>query len=99
MSGNGTIDSTERDFLVEGDVVEHIMNSDVFGVVVGHMGSLIGIRTSPTLSLLWFHEWELQPIGDDEYHGGSKEEVPAGGDNVIAFPGKLTKNTKTKGAA
>lgn len=89
---------TDRDFLVEGDVVEHIMNDDMFGVVIGHMGSLIGIRTSPSLNLLWFHEWELRLLGDDEYHGGSKEEVP---DNVVDFTKAVAdlKKAKTKGAA
>jgi hypothetical protein len=85
----------------EGDVVEHIMNTDVFGVVIGFMGSLVGLRVSPSLNVLWFHSWELRMVEDDEYHGdGGKEDVP---DNVIPVDftkrSKIDKNTKTKGAA
>lgn len=82
-----------------GDVVEHIMNTGVFGVVIGFAGSLLAIRTSPSLATLWFHEWELQPVEDDEIDGGgSKADLP---DNVVDFTkaAKLRADTKTEGAA
>ena len=84
----------------EGDVVEHIMNTDVFGVVIGFMGSLVAIRISPSLNVLWFHSWELREVGDDEYHGdGGKEDVPV--DNVVDFTKAVAdlKKAKTKGVA
>ena len=43
-----------------GDIVEHRMNPDVFGIVIGFAGSLVYIRTSPMLTTMQFHEWELQ---------------------------------------
>lgn len=83
----------------EGDVVEHIMNTNVFGVVIGFMGSLVGIRTSPDLNLLWFHSWELRLVEDEEYHGDGGAEAES--DNVIDFTKarELRRNTKTKGVA
>lgn len=85
----------------EGDVVEHIMNTDVFGVVIGFMGSLTAIRVSPSLATMWFQSFELRRVGNDEYEpgDGGEEEEPA--DNIIDFTRerKLRANTKTKGAA
>lgn len=66
------------------DVVEHIMNTNVFGVVIGFQGSLVGIRVSPSLATLWFHEWELRHMNDDGEpvpDGGQEEVEPE--DNVI----------------
>lgn len=48
-----------------GDVVEHKMNADVVGIVIGFMGSLAVIRTSPTLETMSFHEWELRLVEDE----------------------------------
>jgi hypothetical protein len=83
-----------------GDAVEHRLNDDLFGIVVGFMGSLIGIRVSPTLAVLWFHEWELRPLEDDEYDGPESDDVEPGS-NVINFTkaAGLRVNTTTKGAA
>lgn len=85
-----------------GDVVEHKMNTSVFGIVIGIAGSLIYIRTSPTLAVLSFHEWELQLAEDDELPPtpAKSEEQPS---NVIAVdftkPRDLRKSTKTAGEA
>lgn len=84
----------------EGDVAEHIMNTDVFGVVIGFMGSLVGLRVSPSLNVLWFHTFELRRIdGDDEYTPPAKADVPEG--NVIDFTKArdLRADTDTKGRA
>lgn len=83
-----------------GDVVEHIMNTNVFGVVLGFMGSLVGIRVSPSLAIMWFHEWELRHLDGDEYDEPTGEAVPVA-DNVIDFTRarELRGNTPTKGAA
>ncbi|RJG46544.1 hypothetical protein [Mesorhizobium sp. DCY119] len=87
----------EDEFFELGDVVEHKMNTSVFGIVIGFAGSLVYIRVSPSLAVLAFHEWELHRVENDEFHGGGS------GDNVIPvdFTKKvrLDKNTKTKGAA
>ena len=81
-----------------GDVVEHRMNTNVFGVVLGFEGSLVHIRVSPSLATYKFHEWELRLLDDDdefdEPEGG--ESLPEDG-NVVPFT--LTAATKTKGAA
>lgn len=80
-----------------GDVVEHKMNTNVFGIVVGFMGSLVGIQVAPTLEVLWFQEWTLRVVDDERYDGGDGE------DNVVPvdFTKKvrLDKKTKTRGAA
>lgn len=84
----------------EGDVVEHIMNTDVFGVVIGFQGSLVGVRTSPSLNTLWFHDFELRLVDREEYEpgDGEEEDLP---DNIIDFTKarKLRETTRTKGAA
>lgn len=49
-----------------GDVVEHKMNTDVVGIVIGFMGSLVCLRVSPTLEIMSFHEWELRLVADEE---------------------------------
>jgi len=78
------------------DVVEHKMNTNIFGIVVGFQGSLIGIRVSPSLDLLWFHEWELQHIGDDDYTPPVEDEA----DNIVNLADyRLKANSKTKGVA
>lgn len=83
-----------------GDVVEHKMNTNVFGIVIGFAGSVVYLRVSPSLATLAFHEWELRPMDDDG------EPEPDGGleaDNVVPVDFtrgvKLTKNTKTNVAA
>lgn len=88
------------DCLAYGDVVEHVMNTNIFGVVIGFQGSLVGIRTSPSLRTLWFHDYELRALADDEYWPGAAEDIPTGG-NVINFTEAvaLRRDTETKGAA
>ncbi|QWY83256.1 hypothetical protein [Rhizobium phage RHph_X2_25] len=84
-----------------GDVVEHKMNTDVFGIVIGFAGSLIYIRISTSLAVLAFHEWELQIVDDGDVPP-KKDEEPTG-DNVIKVDftkgAKLRSDSKTKGAA
>ena len=81
-----------------GDVVEHRMNTNVFGVVLGFEGSLVHLRLSPSLARAAFHEWELRLLDDDD-----EFDEPEGGEslpedsNVVPFT--LTAATKTKGAA
>lgn len=89
----------ECDCICIGDVVEHKMNTSVFGIVIGIAGSLIYIRTSPTLTVLFFHEWELRAIDDDDTPPG-QQETP-GGENVVDFTKEraLRRDTKTEGAA
>lgn len=81
-----------------GDVVEHKMNTNVFGIVIGFAGSLVYVRASPSLATLAFHEWELRLMDDD---GEPEPDEPAEQDNVIDFTRakELRANTKTKGAA
>jgi hypothetical protein len=89
------------DCISEGDVVEHIMNTDVFGVVIGFMGSLTAVRVSPSLATMWFQSFELRPVQDDGYNGddGGKEDVPES-ENVIDFTkARDLRTAKTKGAA
>ncbi|MEZ2132516.1 MULTISPECIES: hypothetical protein [unclassified Sinorhizobium] len=93
----------EDDFISMGDIVEHKMNTDVLGIVIGIAGSLIYIRTSPSLATLAFHEWELR-IAEKETPPSDSAETPIPqADNVIQvdFTKKrpLNKNTKTEGAA
>lgn len=88
---------TDCDCIDVGDVVEHIMNTNVFGVVLGFQGSLVQIRVAPSLATMQFHEWELRLLDDDdEYHEPDEgAEVPAGS-SVVPF---LTAKTKTMGVA
>ena len=85
-----------------GDVVEHRMNTNVFGIVIGFSGSLVQIRVSPSLAIMSFHEWELELVENDELPPPptKAEEQPS---NVIAVdftkPRDLRKSTKTAGEA
>lgn len=104
MSDNNTGQPDDNDFIGIGDVVEHKMNTDVFGIVIGFAGSVVYLRLSPSLAVASFHEWELRHVEDDEYHepdGGM--EAGAAAENVIPVDFtkgvKLTKATKTKGVA
>jgi len=83
-----------------GDVVEHKMNTSVFGIVIGFAGSLVAVRVSPSLATLWFHEYELRKVDDsDEYDDGGKEELPTK-DNVIDFIKAVDlRKAKAKGSA
>lgn len=82
------------DGLDVGDVVEHKMNTGVVGIVIGFMGSLAVIRTSPTLEVLSFHEWELRLIADDA-EPPTKAEEPTP-DNVVVVD--FTKKQDLRGA-
>lgn len=88
----------EEDFIGIGDVVEHKMNTNVFGIVIGFAGSVVYLRASPSLATLAFHEWELRPVDDD---GEPEPDEPAEADNVVDFTRakELRANTKTRGAA
>ncbi|PDS97556.1 hypothetical protein CO659_12915 [Rhizobium sp. S9] len=85
-----------------GDVVEHKMNTNVFGIVIGFMGSIVIIRVSPTLDVLQFHEWELQVVDDDEIPPPQSAEQPVP-DNVVQVDftkkRRLRPDTTTEGAA
>lgn len=77
-----------------GDVVEHKMNTNVVGIVIGFMGSLVCLRVSPTLEILSFHEWELRLIADDTGPPTKAEEpIP---DNVVVVD--FTKKQDLRGA-
>ncbi|NZD50501.1 hypothetical protein [Rhizobium leguminosarum] len=95
-------DTEACDCIHFGDVVEHKMNTSVFGIVIGLAGSLIYIRVSPSLATLSFHEWELQHVEDDDVPPPTAKKAPvAEDDNVIDFTKerKLRKTTTTRGAA
>jgi hypothetical protein len=83
-----------------GDVVEHKMNTNVFGIVIGFSGSLVIIRVSPSLEVLQFHEWELALMDNDDAPPAPAAEID---DNVVQVDftkGRdLTKDTTTEGAA
>lgn len=84
-----------------GDVVEHRMNPDVFGVVIGFEGTLITVRLSDSLATARFHECELRPFESDEYE--PEPDAPQRADNVtyvdFTKAAALRADTKTKGAA
>lgn len=87
------------DCIFPGDVVEHKMNTNVFGIVIGFAGSLISIRLSPSLAVAQFHEFELRKLEDDDgYDGGAEQDEPE--DNVIDFTKAVDlRKAKAKGAA
>lgn len=93
MDNNNSTDDT----MMLGDVVEHRMNTNVFGVIIGFEGTLVSVRLSPSLAIVKFHEFELQTLGDDEYVPPVEDE----GDNVVDFTKEraLRADTKTEGAA
>lgn len=82
-----------------GDVVEHKMNTSIYGIIIGFSGSLITIRAAPHLATLTFQEFELQHRDDFEDEPPAVDEDEP--DNVINFTkaAALRANTKTKGAA
>jgi hypothetical protein len=84
-----------------GDVVEHRMNTNVFGIVIGFSGSLVLIRASPSLEVLQFHEWELDAVGDDEPTVTATEDDETNVIRGVDFTksGRLTPETTTEGAA
>lgn len=98
--GNDNHAGCDCDCLFSGDVVEHKMNTNVFGIVIGFSGSLISLRLSPSLAVVQFHEFELRKLdGDDEYRGGDEADVPTE-DNVINFTQAVDlRKAKAKGAA
>ncbi|THK34418.1 hypothetical protein EHS39_30085 [Ensifer sp. MPMI2T] len=90
------------DYIGVGDVVEHKMNTNVFGIVIGVAGSLIYIRSSPSLAVLAFHEWELQVVeNEDEPPTKAKEPDPTGNVIKVDFtkPRTLLPSDDTEGAA
>lgn len=91
----------DEDFIGIGDVVEHKMNTNVFGIVIGFAGSIVYLRLSPSLQVASFHEWELQLLDDDGEPLDSKEVEVA--DNVIQVDftkaRKMNEKTPTKGMA
>lgn len=89
----------DQDFIGIGDVVEHKMNTRVFGIVIGFAGSVVYLRLSPSLAVASFHEWELRHIEDDDYQPPLADEADEQ-DNVVNMADyKLTAKTKTKGVA
>lgn len=91
----------EEDIIAIGDVVEHKMNTNVFGIVVGGGGSLVYVRLSPTLETAIFHEWELRLVEDDEYlEPEPGAAAPEEDSNVIDFTrARDLRSAKTRGAA
>ncbi|MBB6299954.1 hypothetical protein [Rhizobium leucaenae] len=91
------------DCIGTGDIVQHKMNANVFGIVIGFMGTIVIIRVAPTLEVLQFHEWELDLVDDDDMPTPPVAAKQAVDDNVI--PVDFTKrrplkpNTTTEGAA
>ncbi len=94
---------TDCDCIGIGDVVEHKMNANVFGIVIGFMGSIILIRVSPSLEVLQFHEWELDLVDDDDLPTPPVAAKQPVDDNVIQVDftkrRTMTRKTKTEGAA
>lgn len=91
----------EEDFIGIGDVVEHKMNTNVFGIVIGFAGSVVYLRLSPSLQVASFHEWELRLMEDDGEPLDDKEVPVPVADNVVDFTKAkaLRANTKTRGVA
>lgn len=88
-----------------GDFVEHRLNTDVFGIVVGRMGSTLMVQVSPSLDVRAFEECTLRHADNEEYDEPEPDEPASidgagGAGNVIQFPGgRLTADTPTKGVA
>lgn len=78
-----------------GDVVEHKMNTNIFGIVIGFMGSLVCLRVSPTLEVLSFHEWELRLVEGNETPPAKKEPTPG----VIVNFADYLRSVKPQGRA
>lgn len=90
--------SSHDDLLSLGDFVEHRMNTNVVGMVIGIEGSLLHVRLSPTLVVAKFHEFELRLAEDEEYHEPPAKEADAS--NVIDFTKAVDlRRAKAKGAA
>lgn len=84
-----------------GDVVEHKMNTNVFGMVMGFEGSLVIVRLCPSLDIDSFHDFELQLADFDEFEEPTPYDPEKGGAEVINFTEAkaLRANTKTRGVA
>lgn len=85
-----------------GDFVEHKLNTNVIGMVVGRSGSILHVRLSPSLAMANYHDCELRLAEGDEYEPptGARSDG-GGGDNVVDFTKarELRKDTPTKGVA
>lgn len=96
MAGDVNNRCADCDCICVGDFVEHRMNTDVIGMVLGFEGSVALVRLSPSLKIARFHDFELRHADDEEYHGPEPKEA----DNVIDFTKERDLRTaKTEGAA
>ncbi|KIQ05059.1 hypothetical protein RU07_02350 [Agrobacterium tumefaciens] len=88
------------DYIRIGDIVEHKMNTNVFGIVIAEAGSIRSIRTSPTLAVMNFHEWELRHVASGEPEPPAKEDDETNVVRVDFNKGQvLTAETPTEGVA
>lgn len=91
-------------FFDYGDFVEHRLNANVVGIVIGGdmFGRVYQVRLSPSLAVATFHGVELRLADDEEYRGPPAKEAPdaASNDNVIDFTKAADlRRAKTRGAA
>lgn len=87
------MNNDEYEEIYTSDLVELVVNKDVWGMAIGFAGSLIYVRLA-TGAVVPFHEFELRKMA-------GRDEPPAKeNDNVIDFTrAKDLRNAKTKGAA
>lgn len=81
-------------FFAEGEWVESLLNSDVFGIVIGGSGAHVQVQLAGSLAIHTFHAATLRPL-DDPGDGPEGNE-----DNVIDFTkARDLRNAKAQGAA
>ena len=90
------------DFIEEGDWVEHKLNPQIFGIVIGTSGLFMTVQIVGSLAIQAFHEATLRyaPWLDPEF-GDEKSPESTDESNVIDFTKarEVQRDTKTEGAA
>lgn len=75
-------------FFDYGDAVQHKLNPDVWGIVIGDadFGRRYTVRLAPTLTVVEFHGVELELLGDEPSEKPSEDsETNFTESNVIPF--------------
>lgn len=86
--------------LHEGGFAHHVLNPEVFGIVVGFSGSLVFLRLAD-MTTVSFQEYEVRPC-EAEFGGdpGAKEEPPVASADIIDFTKAADlRRAKMRGAA
>lgn len=100
MSGDDTrCPDCGEPLLHEGGFAHHVLNPEVFGIVVGFSGSLVFLRLAD-MTTASFQEYEVVAYDPDDADPGAKEEPPVASADIIDFTKAADlRRAKMRGAA